>query len=480
MGQEYAVGFCRRAVTPQGYLEDIMDIIASLTSPSVAPTQVGDLSAASTPEAGGASFSDALSKASEPVAAQAPTSIKVPQVTAAQTSAAAKAPAVSQAVDGSAVEAEPTQALSLVQRPDNERVMTDPVEQPTPALTTRPVTPLNQQAAGLEDAATDDSPAVDISPVPDELAQDADALSPDSTDDSSLQDIRQRMALIENAGQLDMASMVVIPLPAPLQITATVTGSSDVLSDAQQAPDDAVTLLGTDLATSGLTPAAPGAAADEQVSTLLDPANTVQTLAGSFDGTLQDQGKQSDGTLVDNTPDSSTNSGPQGSFTLAALNLNTASLSSTATTTGDSPLLSATIGTSSWQDGLGQQVIDMLKRGEKQVDLRLHPADLGPLSISLNLSDSNTQAQFQSAHASVRAAVEQALPQLREALASQGITLGQASVGDNSSRSSGQPQRDTSADNSGSLITAGETPQVMDEPIVQSLIVSNGGVDLYL
>lgn len=456
-----------------------MDIIASLTSPSVAPTQVGDLSAASTPEAGGASFSDALSKASEPVAAQAPTSIKIPQVTAAQTSAAAKAPAVHQAVDGSAVEAEPTQALSLVQRPDNERVMTDPVEQPMPALTTRPVAPLNQQTAEVEDAETYDSQAVGISPVPDELAQDADALSPDSTDDSSLQDIRQRMALIENAGQLDMASMVVIP-PAPLQITATVTGSSDVLSDAHQSPDDAVMLLGTDLATSGLTPADPGAAADEQVLTLLDPANTKQTLAGSFDATLQDQGKQSDGTLIDNLPDSSTNSGPQGSFTLAALNLNTASLSSTATTTGDSPLLSATIGTSSWQDGLGQQVIDMLKRGEKQVDLRLHPADLGPLSISLNLSDSNTQAQFQSAHASVRAAVEQALPQLREALAYQGITLGQASVGDNSSRSSGQPQRDTSADNSGSLITAGETPQVMDEPIVQSLIVSNGGVDLYL
>ncbi|MCI1737512.1 MAG: flagellar hook-length control protein FliK [Pseudomonas veronii] len=45
------------------------------------------------------------------------------------------------------------------------------------------------------------------------------------------------------------------------------------------------------------------------------------------------------------------------------------------------------------------------------MDLRLHPAELGPLSISLNLNDGTTQAQFQAAHASVRAAVEQALPQ---------------------------------------------------------------------
>jgi flagellar hook-length control protein FliK len=80
----------------------------------------------------------------------------------------------------------------------------------------------------------------------------------------------------------------------------------------------------------------------------------------------------------------------------------------------------------------------------------------------------------------VRAAVEQALPQLREALASQGITLGQASVGDESSRSSGQPQRDTPAQSNGSMMTSSETPQTLEEPIVQSLMVSSGGVDLYL
>ncbi|WP_163014577.1 flagellar hook-length control protein FliK, partial [Pseudomonas viridiflava] len=83
-------------------------------------------------------------------------------------------------------------------------------------------------------------------------------------------------------------------------------------------------------------------------------------------------------------------------------------------------VLTAAIGSTDWAADLGQQMVDMVTRGDQQVDLRLHPAELGPLSISLNLSDSTTQAQFQVAHASVRTAVEQALPQLREALATQG------------------------------------------------------------
>jgi flagellar hook-length control protein FliK len=459
-------------------LEETMDIIASLASPSVAPVQVGDLSVASSSEP----FAQVLSQAtqaSEPVAAQIPVQTnvvsKVPAVDvvppALTPAATAPAPVVSTVLAATTVEADPEPELPVTPEPTVALAPPQPA-QTKPAVTARPTVQANPQAAAQE-AEADDSLAVDIDPVSGELSQDADALTSDSTDDSdsSLQDIRQRMDLIESAGQLDMASVIVVP-PAPVQIMAVASGSSDVLSDAQQSPDDTATLLSTNLSTT----ADLDDVTDEQISTLLEPTSTVQTLAGSF----VSQTRQSDSTLVDSQPASSTNSDPQGGFNLAALNLNTTNLINTETSTSDSPLLSAAVGTSSWQDGLGQQVIDMFRRGDKQMDLRLHPADLGPLSISLNLSDGNTQAQFQSAHASVRAAVEQALPQLRETLASQGITLGQASVGDESSRSSGQPQRDAPTQSNGSMITASETPLAAEEPIVQSLMVSNGGVDLYL
>ena len=67
--------------------------------------------------------------------------------------------------------------------------------------------------------------------------------------------------------------------------------------------------------------------------------------------------------------------------------------------------------------------------GDHRIELRLHPAELGPLSINLRLGEHGAQAQFFSAHPQVRHAVEQAIPQLREALAEQGIQLGDTSVG---------------------------------------------------
>ncbi|MFC0666972.1 flagellar hook-length control protein FliK [Azotobacter chroococcum] len=92
--------------------------------------------------------------------------------------------------------------------------------------------------------------------------------------------------------------------------------------------------------------------------------------------------------------------------------------------------LTAPLASPDWQRGLGQHLLGLQQRGEQEIELHLHPAELGPLSISLKLGESGAQAQFLSAHPQVRAAVEQAIPQLREALAEQGIALGETSVGE--------------------------------------------------
>ncbi len=144
-------------------------------------------------------------------------------------------------------------------------------------------------------------------------------------------------------------------------------------------------------------------------------------------------------------------------------------------------VLSAPLGSGDWQQGLGQQLVGLYQRGDKQIDLHLHPADLGPLSISLRLADSGAQAQFISAHPQVRAAVEQALPELRAALASQGIALGEASVG-----SQQQPDREAQTNQSGNNGSRGPLVETVGEVSAQTgaapgipLRVSNGRVDLY-
>jgi flagellar hook-length control protein FliK len=91
--------------------------------------------------------------------------------------------------------------------------------------------------------------------------------------------------------------------------------------------------------------------------------------------------------------------------------------------------LTPQVGSSEWSKALGQQVIHMGTAEHQVAELQLNPPGLGPLKVTLSMNDQQMQAMFVSAHSSVRAAVEAALPQLRAQLAESGISLGNTSVG---------------------------------------------------
>lgn len=106
--------------------------------------------------------------------------------------------------------------------------------------------------------------------------------------------------------------------------------------------------------------------------------------------------------------------------------------------------LTPPVGSSEWSKALGQQVIHMGTAEHQVAELQLNPPGLGPLKVTLSMNDQQMQAMFVSAHSSVRAAVEAALPQLRTMLAESGISLGNTSVGAES-----QPQTAFANDQSG-------------------------------
>jgi|GEM_PF-483053 len=114
------------------------------------------------------------------------------------------------------------------------------------------------------------------------------------------------------------------------------------------------------------------------------------------------------------------------------------------TPTPASATLSAPVASAQWQQGLGQQLVQLHQRGGQQVQLHLHPAELGPLSVQLKVDDQLAQAQFLSHNPQVRAAIEQAIPQLRAALNEAGIQLGEAMVGEQP-----QPGQQDASDGSG-------------------------------
>lgn len=375
-----------------------MDILATLV-PTAAPAPVADSVVAEAPAALTESFSAVLSQVVAPV----------------------------------------PQALPMVQAPVSVAV------QPPVVVAPAPVAPVVVQALPVEE------PEVELPPVlPDEAVAEVEVTKPATAADSTLDDIRQRMALIESAGQLDTSAVIVAPpiavsLPVPVNVTPT-------------APEPVISSAPTQA------PSLPVAAEDEpDTPEPVDLPDAMPALVATVAEAVPQVRPQADDSQPDN-PDSP-----------GVFNLVPAPASPVAAPVADNDLVvAAAVGSTDWAADLGQQMVDMVSRGDRQVDLHLHPADLGPLSISLELNDGTTQAQFQVAHASVRAAVEQALPQLREALASQGIALGQASVSDQSSR--GSAQRDPQSP----MFSRSDTSPVAEPVVVQQVQLARSAIDLYV
>jgi flagellar hook-length control protein FliK len=118
--------------------------------------------------------------------------------------------------------------------------------------------------------------------------------------------------------------------------------------------------------------------------------------------------------------------------TTAAAGANPAAAAAAAST------LAAPVGTSDWEEALGQKVVFMSSAGQQSAELTLNPKDLGPLQVVLQVANNSAHALFVSQHPQVREAIEAALPKLREAMEQNGIGLGSASVSDGFARQAGQ------------------------------------------
>jgi flagellar hook-length control protein FliK len=89
----------------------------------------------------------------------------------------------------------------------------------------------------------------------------------------------------------------------------------------------------------------------------------------------------------------------------------------------------ATVGTPAFAEDFSQRVV-LLTRGKvHSAELSLTPAELGPVSVSIEVRGTEATLVFGSAHAATRAAIEEALPRLREMLSAQGLELTDARVG---------------------------------------------------
>jgi flagellar hook-length control protein FliK len=97
------------------------------------------------------------------------------------------------------------------------------------------------------------------------------------------------------------------------------------------------------------------------------------------------------------------------------------------------------VGSRAWADEIGSRVMLMAEHGKHTASLRLSPEHLGPLEIQVTMHDDQASVWFGAAHADTRAAIETALPRLRELFASQGLSLADAGVFREPPRQQGAP-----------------------------------------
>ncbi|MGE3925651.1 MAG: flagellar hook-length control protein FliK, partial [Lautropia sp.] len=74
-------------------------------------------------------------------------------------------------------------------------------------------------------------------------------------------------------------------------------------------------------------------------------------------------------------------------------------------------------------EAFARQTTRLVIQGHDRAEIQVTPEDLGPIRIEIRLDGDSADLGFSAAHASTRAAIEAALPALRQLLADQGMRL---------------------------------------------------------
>jgi flagellar hook-length control protein FliK len=195
------------------------------------------------------------------------------------------------------------------------------------------------------------------------------------------------------------------------------------IDPAATAPTEDNAQPGKDAVAEELGPLAPGAASDAQAR------------AGVRDRLLEDFERRFERSLA------AVASGGRDGFTPGTPQ----ALASLVSTPAQQPMYSsahATIATPLNQPAFAQDLSHrvMLFAGQRvqNAELAVTPADLGPIKVSIEMRGQEATLAFTAQHATTRAAIEDALPRLREMFADQGLQLAHAHVGDQRRQDSGR------------------------------------------
>ncbi|MGI9271260.1 MAG: flagellar hook-length control protein FliK [Woeseiaceae bacterium] len=122
-------------------------------------------------------------------------------------------------------------------------------------------------------------------------------------------------------------------------------------------------------------------------------------------------------------------------------------------------LIDTPVNESAWGDRVGDRLLLMASNKMQSAEIRLSPAELGPLRVRIAVDDGIANVNFNAQHAATREALEQAMPRLRELFAENGLTLQQSNIAE----SDGHGVQQGKHDQENAQATADAAAASMDE-----------------
>jgi len=163
----------------------------------------------------------------------------------------------------------------------------------------------------------------------------------------------------------------------------------------------------------------------------------------------------------------------------AAVTSPSAQTSASATSTLPTLSVNTPLAQGNWDQALGERIQWMVNRNIQGAQIKLNPAQLGPMEVRIQVQNDQATIQFSSAHSVVREALEAALPRLRDMFDASAVELVDVDV---SGQSFAGEQRAGSEDGAvaqGTGVIDGDTGgQTVLETPVRSLL-EKGRVDLF-
>lgn len=134
-----------------------------------------------------------------------------------------------------------------------------------------------------------------------------------------------------------------------------------------------------------------------------------------------------------------------------------------------------------WGEAVGNRLMMMVNGRIQSANIQLNPAELGPIEIRVSVNHDQATVHFVSNNTTVRDAIEEAFPRLKEMFSQNGLSLADANVSQQSSHQSSQHNQQVLSEQNDAMISSvNDSLENSDEQSINANVLDIGLINQYV